>query len=123
MLQLLAGRTHDVLTGIAVHRDREEVFDVVRTRVHFLPLTDSEIRWYVETGEPFGKAGAYAIQGRGSRFVEWIEGSYSNVVGLPVAQAYGLLAKLGWSDPANHAAGWTTARDRNRSERPLTDRL
>jgi septum formation protein len=98
MLQLLAGRAHHVLTGVVVARQEHELSAVISTRVHFLPLTDAEIAWYVASGEPFGKAGAYAIQGLGSRFVDRIEGSYSNVVGLPVAEAYAMLAKLGWSD-------------------------
>jgi septum formation protein len=69
---------------------------VETTRVVFAPLTDAEIDWYVASGEHRGKAGAYGIQGRASRFVERIDGSYSNVVGLPVATVYKLLRKLGF---------------------------
>src|SRR5215831_8158058 len=85
MLQLLAGNEHRVFTGVVVISGREELADVVATRVRLLPLTMDDIQWYVGTGEPLGKAGGYAIQGRAARFVDWIEGSWSNVVGLPVA--------------------------------------
>jgi septum formation protein len=68
--------------------------DVVRTRVRLLPIGRDDIQWYVGTGEPEGKAGAYAIQGRASRFVDWIEGSWSNVVGLPVATVHQMLKRM-----------------------------
>lgn len=94
MLRLLSGRWHDVLTGICLRgRGREAAaFDL--TRVHVLTLADAEIEWYVGTGEPFGKAGAYAIQGLASRFIDRVEGSYSNVVGLPVSRVYKELERL-----------------------------
>jgi septum formation protein len=95
MLKMLAGRTHAVLTGIVVVGDGGECSSVESTRVRFLPLTEAEIEWYVASGEPFGKAGAYAIQGRASRFVDWIEGSYSNVVGLPVSLVYQVMREAG----------------------------
>jgi septum formation protein len=85
MLKLLSGRVHEVFTGVVLLDSAGETVEVVRTRVRLLPLTDREIAWYVGTKEPDGKAGAYAIQGIGARFVDWIEGSWSNVVGLPVA--------------------------------------
>jgi nucleoside triphosphate pyrophosphatase len=94
MLKRLAGAVHDVYTGIAVVTHRLELSEVVRTRVHLLPIGLDEIRWYVDTGEPEGKAGAYAIQGCAARFVDWIEGSWSNVVGLPVSTVYQLLKKV-----------------------------
>jgi septum formation protein len=94
MLKRLSGRTHDVLTGVAVGGD-QLLSDVARTAVRFLPLTDEEIAWYVASGEPRDKAGAYAIQGLASRFVDHIEGSYSNVVGLPIALVCRLLRRLG----------------------------
>jgi septum formation protein len=94
MLKRLSGRTHDVLTGVAVGGD-QLVSDLARTAVRFLPLTEAEIAWYVASGEPRDKAGAYAIQGLASRFVDHIEGSYSNVVGLPIALVYRLLRRLG----------------------------
>ena len=95
MLRLLAGRVHDVFTGVVVIGAGRELSDVVPTRVRLLPLSLDEIQWYVRSGEPMGKAGAYGIQGRAARFVDWIEGSWSNVVGLPVAAVYRLLRDLG----------------------------
>jgi len=95
MLQTLAGAVHEVLTGVVVVADGREMAEAVRTRVHLLPLTMDEIQWYVETGESEGKAGAYAIQGRAARFVDWIDGSWSNVVGLPVATVARMLRELG----------------------------
>jgi septum formation protein len=85
MLKLLSGRVHEVFTGVVLLDAAGETVEVARTQVRLLPLTDLEIGWYVGTKEPEGKAGAYAIQGIGARFVDWIEGSWSNVVGLPVA--------------------------------------
>lgn len=93
MLTALAGRMHDVLTAVVVVSGDHAESEVVRTRVHFLPMTRADVDWYVGTGEPVGKAGAYAIQGRGGRFVDWIEGSWSNVVGLPVATVWQLLRR------------------------------
>jgi septum formation protein len=90
MLQLLSGRKHEVITGICL-KGREVVVDHEVTDVFFAVLTAMEIEEYVATGEPMDKAGAYAIQGLASRFVQRIEGSYSNVVGLPVAMVYRLL--------------------------------
>jgi septum formation protein len=95
MLQQLSGRVHEVLTGVVVVARGRELSDVIRTRVSLLPLTPEDIAWYIETGEPDGKAGAYAIQGRAARFVDWIEGSWSNVVGLPVATVDRMLKTLG----------------------------
>lgn len=95
MLQRLSGRVHQVHTAVVVLTSTGELAEVVTTQVRFAVLTDDEIRWYVATGEPFGKAGGYAIQGRGSRFIEWIEGSWSNVVGLPVATVYRMLRQAG----------------------------
>jgi septum formation protein len=87
MLQLLSGRWHEVLTAVTLN----ETTRVARTLVEFGPMTAEEIAWYVASGEPMDKAGAYGIQGLASRFVTRIDGSYSNVVGLPVALVYGLL--------------------------------
>jgi septum formation protein len=84
MLRALAGRWHEVHTGVAIRRDAIAV-SVATTRVLFLPITATEIADYVATGEPMDKAGAYAIQGMASRFVERIDGCYFNVVGLPVS--------------------------------------
>jgi septum formation protein len=95
MLRQLAARDHAVLTGVAVvARGRTDAV-VEQTRVWFADLTDAEIAAYVATGEPMDKAGAYAIQGRASRFIPRIEGSYANVVGLPVATAARLLRAAG----------------------------
>jgi len=94
MVARLAGRTHEVWTGVALRLDGREVCDVGISRVEFAPMTAEEIAWYVASGEPEGKAGAYAVQGLASRFVTRIDGSYSNVVGLPVALVYQLLGRL-----------------------------
>jgi septum formation protein len=95
MLQTLAGRDHEVFTGVTLrHAGGDETF-VERTVVWFAPMTDAEIAWYVASGEPLGKAGAYGIQGRASRFVTRVDGSYPNVVGLPTAQVAKHLAKYG----------------------------
>lgn len=101
MLQLLSGTAHDVLTAVVIRHQSVERTAVVTTRVWFQQLEDSEISWYVDSGEPEGKAGAYAIQGRAARFIERIDGSWSNVVGLPVATVHGLLKSLramNWMD-------------------------
>jgi septum formation protein len=95
MLRALSGRWHEVLTGVCLLRGRQARSALARTRVKFAPLSEEEIRWYVASGEPFDKAGAYAIQGYASLFVERIEGSYSNVVGLPVQMVYQLARELG----------------------------
>ena len=93
MLHRLSGAVHDVLTAVVVAGRAGELSEVVRTRVRFVELTAADIAWYVESGEPAGKAGAYAIQGRAARFIDRIEGSWSNVVGLPVATVARLLAE------------------------------
>jgi septum formation protein len=95
MLRLLSGRTHEVLTGICVSGQGRRLTRVETTRVRMSRLSGDEITWYVSTGEPFDKAGAYAVQGLASRFVEGVDGSYSNVVGLPVSTVYALLHELG----------------------------
>ena len=100
MLSALSGRDHRVLTGYAVARKKEAAFAsrVVETRVRVKDLSPGEINWYIRTGEPFGKAGAYGIQGVGSFMVEEIQGSYTNVVGLPVCQVLVSLGALGAID-------------------------
>src|SRR5690606_5763151 len=86
MLELLSGRAHRVVTGVCLlGPDRDETFHV-STEVVFRPLGAEEIRAYVKTGEPMDKAGAYAIQGGAAGFVREIHGSYTNVVGLPLAE-------------------------------------
>lgn len=94
MLQKLSGTVHDVFTGVVVHAGTHELAEAVRTRVHFVPLRNLDIDWYINSGEPEGKAGAYAIQGRAARFIDRIKGSWSNVVGLPVATVHRLLSEL-----------------------------
>jgi septum formation protein len=94
MLRLLSGRAHDVVTAVALLGSRCAAEAVVLTRVWFAALTGREIDWYVASGEPMGKAGAYAIQGLGARFVERIDGSWSNVVGLPVAAVHRMLGEV-----------------------------
>ena len=94
MLRLLSGKVHDVHTAVVIRGQAAEQSEVVTTRVWFQPLEESEISWYADSGEPQGKAGGYAIQGRAARFIERIEGSWSNVVGLPVATVYRLLKGL-----------------------------
>jgi septum formation protein len=91
MLARLSGRRHEVLTGICLRRGGEAVRDCATTGVVFAALSDAEIDRYVASGEPMDKAGAYAIQGLASKFVERIEGDYFNVMGLPVALVYRLL--------------------------------
>ena len=88
MLGRLSGRRHEVLTGICLRRGGRDLRDYVTTGVVFAALSDAEIGEYVATGEPMDKAGAYAIQGLASKFVERIEGDYFNVMGLPVALVY-----------------------------------
>ena len=93
MLRKLSGRAHLVHTGVAVVSARGVHSGVDTTRVWFVPMTDEDISWYVATGEPVDRAGAYAIQGFASRFIPRIEGSYSNVVGLPVAMVSSILKR------------------------------
>jgi septum formation protein len=95
MLTQLSGRTHEVFTGIsAAGRSR-----VVRTAVRFRALSPAEIAWYVGTGEPLDKAGAYAVQGRAGAFVEALDGSPTNVIGLPLPETLALLTEAGLTLP------------------------
>lgn len=97
MLRQLSGKTHQVFTGFCLYRQStaRQVADTVRTEVTFKSLTDREIDWYINTGEPFDKAGAYAIQGLGTFLVRRINGSYTNVVGLPVCEVIETLIREG----------------------------
>ena len=88
MLELLSGREHEVITGICVRNSAAKITDRAVTKVRFARLTSEEIDIYVATGEPMDKAGAYAIQGRASIFVERIDGCFYNVMGLPIALVY-----------------------------------
>ena len=94
MLRALAGRRHEVLTGVTLARGAQVLTRVERTGVQMATMTDEEITWYVTSGEPADKAGAYAVQGLAARFVTRIEGSYSNVVGLPIALVYSMINEL-----------------------------
>ncbi|MFI5179579.1 MAG: Maf family protein [Vicinamibacterales bacterium] len=108
MLRRLSGRAHDVLTGVAIAWPGGIVAEVDRTRVWMNALSDDDIAMYLATGEPLDKAGAYGIQGFAARFIPRIEGSYSNVVGLPVATVLQLLGRAGMSQ--------IVSRPRNRAE-------
>ena len=93
MLDLLNSKWHEVLTGVAVVRVGGEARVAYETtRVRFAEMSESEIDWYIATGEPFGKAGAYGIQGKASLFIEEIEGDYFNIMGLPIRLVYELSA-------------------------------
>jgi len=96
MLEELAGRTHRVLTAVAVQHGKKRLDALSDSRVSFCPLTPARIRAYVATGEPMGKAGAYAVQGRAATFIERIGGSYSGIMGLPVFETAALLRQLGF---------------------------
>jgi septum formation protein len=104
MLRLLSGQKHEVLTGLSVLSVPEgpEAHHVESTRVTFVRLGDEDIDDYLATGEPFGKAGAYAIQGVGGRFVSRIEGCYFNVMGLPLSRLWCLLRSVGWKDSGGY---------------------
>ena len=92
MLRLIGGRTHEVLTAVSVFHPGQIVETRVDvTTVEFGELSEADIAWYVSSGEPMDKAGAYAVQGLASRFVTRVEGSYSNVVGLPISLVYQML--------------------------------
>lgn len=94
MLERLAGRHHEVATGVSLRTGRREASSVELTTVFFAPMSTADIEWYVQTKEGRDKAGAYAIQGLASRFVDRIAGSYSNVVGLPVSVVFRLIREL-----------------------------
>jgi len=94
MLRLLSGRRHEVITGICLRRNGRSVCDHATTAVWFTAMSEDEIAEYAASGEPLDKAGAYAIQGLASKFIERVEGEYFNVVGLPVALVYRHLKRL-----------------------------
>ena len=108
MLKLLSGRSHQVVSAIALVRFQDRILRsaISTTRVFFRKLTPDEIRWYVETGEPMDKAGGYGIQGRGGLLVSRIEGSFSNVVGFPLEKFFEL-----WND-AGLPLPWTDSKPR-----------
>ncbi|RMH88593.1 MAG: septum formation protein Maf [Calditrichaeota bacterium] len=102
MLQRLSGKTHEVITGLCLKVDDREVVDHEVTRVTFYPMSEKEIEAYLDSGEPFDKAGAYGIQGLAGLFVQKVEGCYFNVVGFPLGRFYQLLKRVakesGWGD-------------------------
>jgi septum formation protein len=106
MLGVIAGRTHVVYTGVTLENAEREYRDtrVAESEVRMLPLSAAEIEWYVGTGEPLDKAGAYAVQGVGAMFIDSIHGSYTNVVGLPLATLFQMLRKAG-IDPLTQFVG------------------
>ena len=95
MLNALSGAAHQVHTAVVVRSPAGQAEEVVTTEVRFNRLSDAEIAWYLSTGEFVGKAGGYGIQGRAARFIDGIDGSWSNVVGLPIATVYRLLSRAG----------------------------
>jgi septum formation protein len=97
MLGRLSGQEHQVLSGIAVrHLSKEKAHrEAIQTAVKMKTLNQDEMKWYIGTGEPFDKAGSYAIQGIGSFMIEAIQGSYTNVVGLPLCELIQMLERLG----------------------------
>jgi septum formation protein len=96
MLRALSGRWHSVVTGICLVHDGGIVTDSSETHVSFVSMEEAEIAAYAASGEPLDKAGAYAIQGLASKFIDRIEGDYPNVVGLPVALVYSHLRRIGF---------------------------
>ena len=103
MLETISGREHVVYTGTAVRNDARswDRASVTATRVRMVAIPRDEIEWYVGTGEPMDKAGAYAVQGIGAMFIESIEGNYTNVVGLPLAPLLRMMREAG-IDPAHY---------------------
>ena len=95
MLARLAGQTHRVLTAIAVHKGRQRHAALSESWVRFAPMTPAQIRAYVDTGEPMGKAGAYGVQGRAAAHIEHIRGSYSGIMGLPLFETAQVLRRVG----------------------------
>ncbi len=96
MLRSLSGKSHRVVTGVALLKEETTLLGAEETEVFFAPLSDEEIRRYVESGEPLDKAGAYGIQGLGSVFIPGIRGDYFNVMGLPLRRVYEMLKTIGF---------------------------
>ena len=93
MLSMLSGQWHEVLTGVAIVENGESRSGIQRTRVKFAPMSEAEITFLAENGDPLDKAGAYAVQAQAALFIEGIEGDYWNVVGLPISLVYSLINK------------------------------
>ncbi len=96
MLRMLSGRWHSVHTGVCVSKGEVRLTEVCTTKVKFFPLSDAEINWYIDAYNPMDKAGAYGIQDGAEAFVERIEGSHSNVVGLPLGLTYRMMKNVGF---------------------------
>ena len=96
MLRKLSGQTHEVLTAVALQQGALRLQALSVSRVRFMAMTDAQIAAYVDSGEPFGKAGGYGIQGLAAAMIEYMEGSYSGIMGLPVFEAAQLLRQIGW---------------------------
>ena len=96
MLSQLSGQTHEVLTAVALQQGTQRLQALCVSKVRFMPMSAAQIQAYVESGEPFGKAGAYGVQGLAAAMIEHIEGSYSGIMGLPVFETAQLLRQIGW---------------------------
>lgn len=96
MLCKLSGQTHEVLTAVALQNGVQRLQALSVSKVRFMVMSDAQIDAYVASGEPFGKAGAYGVQGLAAAMIEHIEGSYSGIMGLPVFETAQLLRQLGW---------------------------
>ena len=109
MLGTIAGRTHVVYTGVTLQNLERGYHDtrLAESEVRMLPLSDRDVEWYVATGEPLDKAGAYAVQGIGSMFIDSIHGSYTNVVGLPLATLFLMLRRAGFDPLQSRFSGVT----------------
>jgi septum formation protein len=107
MLETIAGQTHIVYTGVTLENKSRQYREtrVAESEVRMLPLSRQDIEWYVDTGEPMDKAGAYAVQGIGAMFIDSIHGSYTNVVGLPLALLFQMLRKAGIDPLHSRRAG------------------
>ena len=96
MLRKLSGQTHEVLTAVALQHGAQRLQALSVSKVRFMDMSDAQIAAYVASGEPFGKAGAYGVQGLAAAMIEHIEGSYSGIMGLPVFETAQLLRQIGW---------------------------
>jgi len=98
MIKKLSGRWHDVITGICMYNEDEFIIDHVNTRVHFVDMSEDEINSYINTNEPYDKAGAYGVQGLAGMYIDAIEGDYYNIMGFPMAKVRNMLKSLSAMD-------------------------
>ena len=96
MLRKISGQTHEVLTAVAVQHGAQRLQTLSVSKVRFMPMTEAQIDAYVASGEPFGKAGSYGVQGLAAAMIEHMDGSYSGIMGLPVFETAQLLRQIGW---------------------------